>query len=505
MKIKPHFFHGIYSNGYFPDYPALSSRDERRFYASKPLHANRAILGSTDPFNPNYKVIRFKTEEEALTWYKKSRHGKGNYDKIKSEGQFCKNYFKVSENNFYKFSKYLNGMVKSVNIKSNAFISINGDWLYIGGTEECPGDSSNGTWSSYHNYYIDSNTELILNDENLENRLGAKYLAREFVINTFDPETEKWNLRLDSARITDLAFLYTTTDANAPEQFKDAINDINYIYNREWEFKVDNLKRLFNGEKKFLRDRTLINDPLATIGANYYSPPINLKYGNLFTAREEPTVNLGLQNQPFCAVGNRIGVQHLELDDPQKQYNEISNNWGTYSFNILNSNAFGCGLYNVSFAGTVNVYIESLKIYLCFFELDIKTELQYEGNDRVALKGGPNTPQLFTTSDGVSTQKKPSEAYYGDENYFPVEKVPINIIVGGEQVEIEVWKMSQNNFYWSINSSSINTPWFSTSWDEKCIESSVNLHYFFNQPFIEVKVWQQEDFDKNLVFPEKLN
>lgn len=544
-NIKPHFFHGVYSNnGYYPDFPDITSSVDI-LYADKPLHVNRAILGAKDPFNGSSQISKFKTEEEAVTWYKKSKFGETLYNKIKSSesGGFCKNYFKINETDFFKFRQYFNGMIKSVIIKSNVYMSADGSWTVKEDTEECSyntslfsvldieplgldtaleegltilddksaifegqstavgtGTGRSGTWYSYQNFYIESNSELILTDDNLGKRIGAKYLSREFIIEEKD---------------------YETGEVKPHDNLKIINENDNFIYEKQWEFNDNNFKKIFtDSDKKFSRDSTLINDPLIVVGADYLRPK-NINFQNLIVAGGE-----GLKTHPFCISSNIIGTNDSRTFDVDlkdilgKSYDQTSNNLGIYSISIQNSEfveSTGYAWYDASLVGTVVVYIESLKTYLCFFELNIQVNTRVfayqekdgepNGQASPAALGGPGSPNLFTTDDEVSAQKKPvSDIEIRSGDYFPVEKVFIEIKVCEQPVQIEVWKMSQKSFTWSESKDKIETPWGTVDipGSNKCFEGSFTMAYTFEQPYIEIKGWDKADFNKNVVYPPKL-
>lgn len=493
MSIKPHLFHGFYSNinkGYFPDFPDKESV-RRDFYADKPLHVNRAILGSTDPIGGS-KVQKFETEEQALDWYKKSRHSKEDYNKIKSSknGGFCKNYFSIPESDFVKFRQYFNGMIKSINVKSNLYFSINGSYSKTAGGKdnECGEESYNGTWFTYQNYYVDLNSQLILNDDNLQKRVGSKYLLREYILESPIEDTEESE----------------TIDALT-------IESDNRIYDKQWAFQQDKFKNMFTKANKFSRNSTLINDPLIVMGANYIQP-INIEYNKLFDIKDE------LKTYPFFAVSNKVGVGigYTSEEGFGKNRNESSNNLGTFSISVQNSEGSDSySNYTVSLAGTVVVYIKSLKKYLCFIELDIHAIASYyakaiesksEAPVSAAGLGGPSNPKLFTTDDIVSTQEKPPlELYSSNQDYYPVQKILIEIIICNQPVKIEVWKMSQNSFTWSESPTEVGTPWGSLPVKgPKCFQGSFTITYTFEQPFIEIKGWEKTDFNQNTVYPPKV-
>jgi hypothetical protein len=104
-KINKHVFHGFFSNfGYTPNL----SINKRR-YANFPIHFFRATFAEEE--EEDNIIQEFNTEEDVLRRYKKNIYGT-DYDKIKSEGSICKNYFTISESEFFKYRHLFHRMIK---------------------------------------------------------------------------------------------------------------------------------------------------------------------------------------------------------------------------------------------------------------------------------------------------------------------------------------------------------------------------------------------------------
>lgn len=473
MSIQSHVFHGIYSNnGYYPD----SYNDQKYFYADTPLHVNRAINGAIDPLSSSTTIKKFETEKEAVDWYKKQKYGTTSYNNIKNKGEFCNNYFKISKNEFHKFRQYFNGMIKSVNIKSNVSISYNGTYSRKGGTEDCAGDSENLSWNTYFNFYINSNSSLILDDPSLQQRCGAKHLNRYVQIGGSEDNYD---------------ILYDTLQ----------VNNLN-IYDNKWEFQKNNFNELFQNEpNKFSSNSTIINDPIIL----NKDPNITTRF------IENPS---SIYKDPLFSSINYLDVPSTIPEG--SNLDRTSMNIGEYSIKIDKTEYVYCynNYFSVELVGTAILFIESLNTYLCFIELDIlPSDGLYAKNSNggpVSPAGldGPSNPHIFSTSDDISTQDKPNlEIYNFQSDYYPVEKSLIDIIICNQQVKIEVWKMSEKSFTWSEGNDNIITPWGSIevpSLLDNCITASFTKVYEFEQPYIEIIGWNQEEF-QNTIYPPKIS
>jgi uncharacterized protein (DUF1330 family) len=449
-KIKPHVFHGIYSNnGYYP------TEILEYFYADRPLHKNRAIFGGKDPFTPwssrSNKIIEFKTKQQALEWYKKTKYinRESTYRKIENEGSFCNNYFIISEKDFPKYRQYFNGMIKSVKMDFNVNVVTDGNYHYTHVKDKCDSDSKSLSWFHNVNLYVSSDSSLSFSNTDFQGRYPGNILEdRRFKVNEYAIQ-----------------------------------NDTEYsIYKNNWIFDRSSFKNLFF-PYYFPYNSTRINDPIIP---KFVDP-------ELFSH----SIDMGGHTYEF---GTSVDQE--------------SSNLGTYSVKIDQSETVksdDAGL-KILLTGKNIIYIRSLKIYLCFIELDIKFNNNYyaateeDGSSPVspAGLGGPAAPKLYSTDDEVSIQDKPTQTYGADQDYFPVEKKSIQINIFNQRVQIEVWEMSQKRFTWSENKGSITTPWGSFNYENECYTASFTDQFTFQQPFIQINGWDQTDFDKNLIYPPKI-
>jgi hypothetical protein len=165
-------------------------------------------------------------------------------------------------------------------------------------------------------------------------------------------------------------------------------------------------------------------------------------------------------------------------------------------------------------SGTSLYYIKSLDKYLCFIELDFSFE-NSQSMDRVLNQDnedertsiGATTPLMthyYSTFDKVSTYNCNNE--YGSEP-FAISgwiKKSINLNIVGQNVQIEVWTPNSKTFTITQTENSFTWACGTTNGLENCQAFSITKNYNFSDPLIEIKGWQKEDFDKDVIFPPKM-
>jgi len=489
-QIKPHVFHGIYST-IKEDFPSCDMR-----YENFPLGAIRAIRGVSETCT-TLSYEEFQTEDEAFNAYKKLQESE---DILSKGGSLCKNYFTIEKKDLHKFKEYFHGMIKSINLKSEINYSINGssEELTTGPCQTydkdcnpqgeapechcppCPDCEGNinppGPYYCNHNYNcnarasIDIDTSKIFIDSNLQNRFRGNFMSRFINFSKYEG-----------------AFLDIFTD---PSQ------NSNRIYDNNWQFDIQNFKIFFgNGsENRFPQNSTIINDPIIrspTYGGNEYR--IN-------------------NTAPFFAIDVSMSSDYNQNYGEQIDF--TSNNMGTYSLSAgVNENTRTSLFYTASIAGTSLYYVKSLEKYLCFIELNFSFN---DGTSfgRILREGGAhqglpasNTQlgRFYSTWDELSLYNcNTTEEFSPQPSWVPSwTKKLINISIVGQDVQIEVWTPSAKSFEFTQTRDTATYPCGSVA-NQSCTTYSISKRYTFSDPVIEIKGWQKEDFNKDVVFPPKV-
>jgi len=400
IKINKHFFHGFYSN--FGYKPSSSNFTHQRRFADYPIHVNRAIAGEKESRNSEAPK-EFSSQEEVIKWYKKNKYGDSNFEKLNFPEDFCKNYFIISENDFYKYRQLFHGMIKGVKINSEIDINLEGnDYIaecpickkdYRDG-EASPGDtagpitftSPNGA-PSYYSVVGEADDIGFLNGSRITEGDSATSFFLEggpqSSLSFTAQDTQGGNVRIEatvtwykeidfkqtikykkefiSPKIFEISELEKRlpatnidyrTSINIEEDVdkEELVSEFNKkVFKDNWVFDSDQFNSIFQFQaNKFNSNATYINDPVIIRPGT--SPLLSTKNNNKFTS---------------------FGTPSTEIVNKQKKFEKKFNKFGELILNIENDNSIvSTTEENLNFSIGGVFYIKSEKIYMCFIELE---------------------------------------------------------------------------------------------------------------------------------------
>lgn len=585
-KINKHVFHGIYSNfGYRPNFT-----HERRL-ASFPIHFFRASFGELQ----NGVVKEFETEEEVLKWYKKNKYGESQYNELKFPDDFCKNYFIISESEFYKYKDLFHGMIKGLKISSDieissegtafsasceitkqdskfgidkgatagpiVFNSPNGEPSYftVNGAADDIGylngiQITNGTTAgSFNQDLIPKTPQSRLSFTALDTvggNVGISATVKWYTKINYNQKI-KFTINFDSTKIFDFSELqkrlpadnleYETNIDLKKDKNKEELTSIlnKKIFKDEWKFDENVFNSIFKNEpSSFNYNSTFINDPVILQEGG---PSIsNIKDLNI------------ILNHIFNA--NNDGSLSKEVIDKQKNFEKKFDKFGSINYQIKNENSIilssnqSCNFYISNL-----FYIKSKKIYLCFFEIDTKIPLtgniidkqkecsssssssvepsgpsfslddlefiltslipevpQFQNTSFLASvenynSVGPTNPfnieYILTTNDSINNNplKYKTSDCSSEEKELKFQKTKSQIKFLNRTFEIELFKLKENEFIFDNKDCKDLTPPF------KNLIKNVLKFNINKEPTFEILEWKDSDFDKNNIFPPKIN
>jgi hypothetical protein len=564
VKINKHVFHNFYSKDYSPDFAA--SRSSKVLFADYPIHRNRAIIGATiDENNPIPK--EFNSEEDAFKWYKKNKY-KDNFKKLNFPEDFCKNYFIIPEEQFYKYQNYFHGMVKSFNIKFKYSTEFEASSENL---NDCPCSSSSSSSSSGSRFLNRSLSLAILEmlNENMDEQIDLDNIFPEdSSVNTIEllqsnsqnccycppcnlSDEEKSNyeckfqykgkftaeIECDSEKIFDIpdiekrfgansinrTFKYSYSDNDPNKKIEDTLS-VGYrqydpatwnnfssikLYKDNWKLNPDwKSNGLFTNIRDFSRNSTVINDPVIIHknSSAVETPQFFIEIGltRISNISSPLPVKESLEKQKEEQISNNLGKTRLKVD----------------SENILFSNMF----VNLSFYASTLIYIKSEKKFMCFFETDIDTRgdgvqffhKRYKNKEDLSqvfpgFYQDINPLYLLTTDDKIKIEKN-------DENHFPCfvsagEKMGLKLIkeklnfkINNQNCEIEIYKPEKKEIFFKASKTEYSrTDCTNKSTTRNCEAFDLKKRWQFNNPEIVINSWQDSDFSDTNTFPPKVS
>jgi hypothetical protein len=498
-KINHHVFHGVYSNKYNP----YSTTTTNRFFADYPIHIPRAIFGAPEN-EDSTKPIEFKNEKEAFTWYKKNKYGEDFFEKI-PESEICKNYFTISADEFSKNRNFFHGMIKSFLFKWNCSFNIEGSVEYLNDCE-CPPEDGNYDPADYENccfcptcgdeneqapvcqtnfdsttsFDINIDTNKIFQIEELEGRIGATQLFRNFTLFTNDEEKE--------------------------EGLSDLSGGI--IFEKDWELSKT-FKETFQPTNQFPDNATRINDPIIPrIGTflqqstyKYYNYDAGAFSYDFFSLKADVRTRGDFENQKY----------DLKIQDKKSNLEDITINVNSKNFNP------GDLFLTFDFAITTIIYIRSEKKFLCFIELisrlsggGLNSTISFAGEDppqTIAMSAFSSLGRsfnplcCFSTSDPLSIDNDTN----ANNCDFEFKKVKLNIKINNQNRQIEVLTPTKNTITLTQTKESLSvSDCESINLQSNCTSAQINFTQNIPNPVIEIRSWNDKEDFAEVVFPPKI-
>lgn len=458
-KINRHVFHGVYSNfGYRPEF------SHRKKLANYPIHFFRAISANAEEGSDFPK--EYQTEEEILKAYKKNKYGDTEYNKLKFPDHICKNYFIISETDFYKYRNLFHRMIKGVKINSEIEIKSEGTAF----SPQCPeckkdfklgseaGDTAgpitfnspdgrptyfevsggaddigylNGVQITNGDTAGPFNPELITS----EPQSTLSFTAKDTVgVNVGIEATVTWykkieykqqvnfKINFDSTKIFDFSELQKRLGAHIVDystsiDFKEDKNKEELkserdkkVFKNEWQFDQSEFKSIFEAPK-FNFNTTFINDPVIlpkdTAPAYSTGPSINSKQIS------------AINKHIFSKGGDTLNSESV---NKQKNFEKEFTKFGSvkYKFNNENTIVENTDQYSNLYISDL-FYIKNKKIYLCFVEFHNEIPLTGSVIDKDKECGDLECEENSSSS---SSSAAPSSS----NNYLLENKLFISII-----------------------------------------------------------------------------
>jgi hypothetical protein len=550
VKINRHNFHGFYSNyGYSPSF----SLD--RLWTDYPIHIKRAIFGANDPKSsdestggPPEKPSEFKDEESALKWYKKTRYGVKEFEKLNFPEDFCKNYFLIPAIEFHKYKNYFHGMIKSILFKWNYGIEYQGSHEDLDDCK-CSSSSSSSSSSSDTDTSGGSGTNFanaVLATEFFQKALEEVLLENSrpsisvLNINKDEdnccycppcniPEEDRssykcsanfkanfsLDVEIDTKKIFELSDLQTRIGAThisrrfvpSYEDDSETIDELFFknikLYQKNWELNPK-WDEEFRSKEKFPENATKINDPVILQGKDSYGGGGGNK-------------NISLSFSTSLTNLKNGGTK--QIIDSQQQLKE-SNNLGNIKYKIDSQNAYFRAI-NINFFIELSTicYIKSQNKFMCFVEISSGTN--DSKNHYIDGKDPDDYRQIFPIEDrnispltifstfDLDKKEKKDETYFtcpnGDKTGLKLKKDKLNIKIDNQNAEIEIYTPEKTEFkYKSWKTGLSKTGCENKDLDKNCGTDEYTKKWIINKPSIELFSWK-DDFSKNAIYPPKVS
>jgi hypothetical protein len=555
-KINRHNFHGFYSNyGYSPSF----SLD--RLWADYPIHVKRAIFGANDPKSSGgstgetpEKPPEFEDEESALKWYKKTRYGVKEFEKLNFPEDFCKNYFLIPAIEFHKYRSYFHGMIKSILFKWNYGIEYQGSHEDLDDCE-CSSSSSSEESSSEEPSSEEPSSPYHPNAQNAQLMLNILKLLEDEELSVLLQETEIKNLEtgdedccycppcdtpeedrssykcssnfranfsldveIDTKKIFELSDLQTRIGATQISRrfvpsYEDDSKTMDELYSRgtqlykkNWELNPK-WNEEFRSKEKFSENATRINDPIILQGDGFGG-----YYGG---GAGDENISLSFST----TLGGSKGGNTKEIIDNQQQTKQ-SNNLGNIKFQISSQNAYFTSISVNFFIGVSTIcYIKSQNKFMCFVEISSRTD--DSKNHYIDGKDPDDYRQIFPIEDSnispltifstfdLDKKEKKDETYFrcpnGDKTGLKLKKDKLNIKIDNQNAEIEIYTPEKTEFkYKSWKTGLSKTGCENKDLDKNCSTDEYTKKWIINKPSIEFLSWK-DDFSKDAVYPPKVS
>lgn len=392
--------------------------------------------------------------------------------------------------------------------------------------------------SSFSAYFKDTRGGNVGGNLNITWYKEDEYKTKLSITNNFD-SNKIFEIKELEDRVSANNFSYSTYKVNTATNIDETSVDNESlkiknkdIFEKNWSFNKENFRQLFINQK-FNFDSTFKNDPIfLPYNATYFIDKyINLNFNNYYDYYND-------------------GCDKNAETNFTKTYNKL----GEYKINIQNTNAYFNQINQVnSFSLSNIIYIRSKKIYLCF--IDFNHNITCESRPvSYNIECGINCvdPNIFSVNINsflhtVSTNDS-IKSYYPDSYYqttcdvslqkFEFEIKTLDLKILDKTFKVEYQSLKQKDFkidYRQCNAECpidetvepppppdgsgeipVFTPVDLLPLDEPQSEepnycnnpvqflySKMNIKTTKNY-LIEIVPWIKEDFDKNLVFPPKI-